>query len=146
APVLDQLPDAVDVAALFFLLFQRVEQARRALLLRRGDREEIAAAAPPFVDDAGDLIVRVEPEVPRWLPVWRIQSRIVNGCNHRHSMTPSGYRQCIWPGGELRRVANSETLPILLADRLCHPRGHEPQIEEDQEEPPPGCSPQHPQG
>src|SRR4051812_49043215 len=89
APGLQQLTDAVDVPALGFHLLQIVEQSRGALLLRSGYREEITAASPPGVDDVGDLVVRVEPEVPGWLDERRVNDRIFDD-RIGHGPTPHG--------------------------------------------------------
>src|SRR5947207_1617274 len=72
------MPDTVDVATVRFLLFHLVEQSGRALLLRRGDGEEVATAPPPGVDDASDLVVRVKSEVPSRLSIGRIENRVLD--------------------------------------------------------------------
>src|SRR5207244_10206054 len=79
APELDELPDLVDVPTLGLLFVHLVEQPLPALLFRGRDGKEVTAAPPPWVDRVGDLVVRVEPEVPRRLAVGRVQNRVVDG-------------------------------------------------------------------
>src|SRR5205807_1009121 len=91
-------------------------QPRRALLLGRGDGEEVAAAPPPGVDGAGDLVVRVEAEVPSRLAVGRIQDRVVDG-NRLHG-TLRWDRSAVYLRRWSTAIGRSE-LSVASSSRPC---------------------------
>ena len=64
--------------SVFFSSASRSSNSPLHLLLRRGDREEVAALAPALVDLVRDRVRVVEPEVPRRLVERRVQNRVLD--------------------------------------------------------------------